>query len=113
MAEVEAELDARLRAHPGVRWRRISGREATWSGLEEPFVAGFAEVVDEVRGRPVDLTVSARPSDAGRWRALRVPAVGYGLGAALTARTDESVEEQDVVDCATVYALAAFDHLST
>ena len=46
-------------------------------------------------------------SDARRWRDLGVPAVCYGPQPTLSAGVDDYVNEQDVVDCAKVYARTA------
>jgi succinyl-diaminopimelate desuccinylase len=112
LAELEAEIDARVTAVPGTTWRRVKAWEANWSGLDVPFVQAFADVVGEVRGRPAEPTVRLPASDASRWRALGVPAVCYGPQPTLSAGLDDYAEEQDVVDCAAIYALAVWDYLS-
>jgi succinyl-diaminopimelate desuccinylase len=43
-------------------------------------------------------------SDARRWRELGVPAVCYGPQPTLSAGVDDYANEQDVVDCAKIYA---------
>jgi succinyl-diaminopimelate desuccinylase len=112
LAELEAEIDARVGAVPSTSWRRVKAWEANWSGLDVPFVRTFADVVGEVRGRPAEPTVRLPASDASRWRALGVPAVCYGPQPTLSAGLDDYAEEQDVVDCAAIYALAAASFLS-
>jgi len=107
LAELEAEIDARVTAVPSCSWRRVKAWEANWSGLDVPFVQGFADAVGEVRGRPAEPTVRLPASDASRWRALGVPAVCYGPQPTLSAGLDDYAEEQDVFDCAAIYALAA------
>ena len=46
-------------------------------------------------------------SDARRWRDLGVPAVCYGPQPTLSAGIDDYANEQDVVDCAKIYARTA------
>jgi succinyl-diaminopimelate desuccinylase len=46
-------------------------------------------------------------SDARRWRELGVPAVCYGPQPTLSAGVDDYANEQDVVDCAKIYARTA------
>jgi succinyl-diaminopimelate desuccinylase len=111
LADLERELDRRL-AGSGATWRRTKGWEANWSGTEVPFVAAFAEVAAEVREQPCVPTVRLPASDASRWRRLGVPAVCYGPQPGLSAGVDDHATEQDVLDCARVYALAAARFLS-
>jgi len=111
LVEVEQELDRRL-AGTGATWRRQKGWEANWSGTDVPFVADFAEAVALVRRSPCVLTVRLPASDASRWRRLGVPAVCYGPQPGLSAGVDDYALEQDVRDCARVYALAAARFLS-
>ncbi|CAA9331786.1 MAG: Acetylornithine deacetylase [uncultured Frankineae bacterium] len=106
LVEVEQELDRRLEG-TGARWRRTKGWEANWSGTDVPFVAAFAEVAAAVRQQPCVPTVRLPASDASRWRRLGVPAVCYGPQPGLSAGVDDHALEQDVLDCARVYALAA------
>ncbi len=112
LEELEAEISGRVDTVAGVSWRRVKAWEANWSGLEVPFVRAFADVVGEVRGRPAEPTVRLPASDASRWRALGVPAVCYGPQPTLSAGIDDYAEEQDVVDCASIYALSALGFLS-
>ena len=106
LADVEAHLD-RLLAGTGATWRRQKGWEANWSGTDVPFVAAFAEVASSVRAQPCVPTVRLPASDASRWRRLGVPAVCYGPQPGLSAGVDDHALEQDVLDCARIYALAA------
>ena len=112
LAELEAEVSARVAAVPGVSWRRVKGWEANWSGLDVPFVRAFADVVGEVTGRPAEPTVRLPASDASRWRRLGVPAVCYGPQPTLSAGVDDHAEERAVLDCAAVYALAGLGYLA-
>ena len=106
LLEVEREVDRCLHG-TGASWRRTKGWEANWSGSDVPFVAAFAEVVSFVRGQPCVPTVRLPASDASRWRRLGVPAVCYGPQPGLSAGVDDHALEQDVLDCARIYALAA------
>jgi succinyl-diaminopimelate desuccinylase len=77
-----------------------------------PFVAAFAEVAEQVRAQPCVPTVRLPASDASRWRQRGVPAVCYGPQPGLSAGVDDHALEQDVLDCARTYALAAARFLS-
>ena len=106
LADLEAEVDRRL-AGTGTSWSRIKGWEANWSGTDVPFVAAFAEVAEQVRSSPCVPTVRLPASDASRWRQRGVPAVCYGPQPGLSAGVDDHALQQDVLDCARIYALAA------
>ena len=75
-------------------------------------VAAVAAAAAQVRGVPAKPVVRLPASDASRWRALGVPGVCYGPQPTLAAGIDDYAEEQDVIDCAKVYALAALQFLS-
>jgi succinyl-diaminopimelate desuccinylase len=51
-------------------------------------------------------------SDARRWRDLGVPSVCYGPQPMLSAGIDDYANEQDVVDCAKIYARTALRLMS-
>jgi succinyl-diaminopimelate desuccinylase len=106
LAALEAEVGRRLQG-TGATWSRIKGWEANWSGTDVPFVAAFAEVAEQVRSQPCVPTVRLPASDASRWRQRGVPAVCYGPQPGLSAGVDDHALEQDVLDCARTYALAA------
>ena len=112
VAELEARLDALCARHRRLAWRRIKGWEANWSGLGSPVVEAVAAAAARVRGVPAKPVVRLPASDASRWRGLGVPGVCYGPQPTLASGIDDYAEEQDVVDCAKVYALAALEFLS-
>ena len=112
VAELEARLDALCARHRRLAWRRVRGWEANWSGLGSPVVEAVAAAAARVRGVPAKPVVRLPASDASRWRALGVPGVCYGPQPTLASGIDDYAEEQDVVDCAKVYALAALEFLS-
>ena len=60
-----------------------------------------------VRGTAPTYVVRLPGSDARRWRDLGVPAVCYGPQPTLSAGIDDYAQEQDVVDCAKIYARTA------
>jgi succinyl-diaminopimelate desuccinylase len=67
----------------------------------------LAEAATVVRGSPPPLVIRLPASDASRWRRAGVPAVCYGPQPTAVAGVDDFAREQDVVDCAAIYALAA------
>ncbi len=104
---VEARLDALLSATPGLSWQRLKGWNPNWTAPDTALVRHASEAAQAVRGvnpRPV---VRLPASDAARWRARGVPAICYGPQPTLAAGIDDWVNEDDVHDCAAVYALTA------
>jgi succinyl-diaminopimelate desuccinylase len=80
--------------------------DANWTALENPLVVALAGAAQIIRGERPPFVVRLPGSDARRWRDLGTPAVCYGPQPTLSAGIDDYVNEQDVVDCAKVYARA-------
>ena len=78
--------------------------DANWTALDNPLVVELAAAAAAVRGVAPLLVVRLPGSDARRWRDLGVPAVCYGPQPTLSAGVDDYANEQDVVDCAKIYA---------
>lgn len=81
--------------------------DANWAALQNPLVIELAAAAAAVRGTAPTYVVRLPGSDARRWRDLRVPAVCYGPQPTLSAGIDDYAQEQDVVDCAKIYARTA------
>ena len=107
----EARLSRIVEAHPDMSWRRIKGWEPNWTSPDEPVVRAVAAAAEATRGTAPRSVVRLPASDASRWRALGTPAVCYGPQPTLVAGVDDYAEEQDVIDCAKIYALAALRFL--
>ena len=112
LSELQARLDALCARHYRLEWRLVRGWEANWSDLGSPVVSAVATAAARVRGVPAKPVVRLPASDASRWRGLGVPGVCYGPQPTLAAGVDDYAEEQDVIDCAKVYALAALQYLN-
>jgi len=109
---IERKVAAAASGRPLLQWRRIKGWDANWTGTASPIVTAVARAAEQVRGRLPPPVVRLPASDASRWRALGVPALCYGPQPLLASGTDDFAVEQDVVDCAKVYALAALAYLN-
>lgn len=107
VAEIEEKARAAAAKHAGVKVSNVKSWDASWTGLDNELVRTMAEAVAVVRGKPAEFVVRLPGSDARRWRDLGVPAVCYGPQPTLSAGVDDYAEEQDVVDCAKVYARSA------
>jgi succinyl-diaminopimelate desuccinylase len=82
----------------------VKAWDANWTALDNPLVGELATAATAVRGAAPPFVVRLPGSDARRWRDLGVPAVCYGPQPTLSAGIDDYVNEQDVVDCAKIYA---------
>jgi succinyl-diaminopimelate desuccinylase len=82
----------------------VKAWDANWTALDNPLVVELASAATTVRGAVPSFVVRLPGSDARRWRDLGVPAVCYGPQPTLSAGIDDYVNEQDVVDCAKIYA---------
>ncbi len=85
----------------------IKGWNANWTGLTDQVTRAVANSSRAIRGQEPASVVRLPASDAMRWRALGVPAVCYGPQPTLSAGCDDYVVEQELVECAKVYAHAA------
>jgi succinyl-diaminopimelate desuccinylase len=82
----------------------VKAWDANWTALDNPLVIELATAAAAVRGAAPNFVVRLPGSDARRWRDLGVPAVCYGPQPTLSASIDDYANEQDVVDCAKIYA---------
>lgn len=107
-------VERRVRAACGdaVAVRRIKGWDPNWTAPSDPIARAVADAALEIRGRESPPVVRLPASDASRWRARGVPAVCFGPQPLLASGVDDYVEEQDVVDCAAIYANAAIAWLN-
>jgi succinyl-diaminopimelate desuccinylase len=107
LKEMEQRIMEIASRHEGVSWRLISGWDANWTSPGSAIPSIVSDSVFVVRGRRPTPAVRLPGSDASRWRRKGIQAVCYGPQPTLAAGVDDYAEEQDVVDCASIYALAA------
>jgi succinyl-diaminopimelate desuccinylase len=104
------ECEAMIRKQAGaddIRIEVVKAWDANWTALDNPLVVELAAAAEAVRGARPPFVVRLPGSDARRWRDLGVPAVCYGPQPMLSAGMDDYVNEQDLVDCAKIYARTA------
>lgn len=92
---------------PDIAVAVVEAWDANWTALDNPVVVETAAAAHAVRGERPRFVVRLPGSDARRWRDRGVPAVCYGPQPTLSAGVDDYANEQDVVDCAKIYARAA------
>lgn len=112
LAQMSARLDALVEQHPGVTWRKIKGWDPNWTAETSAIAASIGAAAAEVRDTAPPPVVRLPASDASRWRALGVPAICYGPQPELASGIDDYVREQDLIDCAKIYALSALAYLN-
>ena len=113
IADVEDRVDVITSTVEEVRWKRIKGWEPSWTVPEATIARVVSAAAACVRGDPPAPVVRLPASDGSRWRALDIPAICYGPQPELASGVDDYAIEQDVADCAKVYALAAIAYLNT
>jgi succinyl-diaminopimelate desuccinylase len=106
-AEIEARVRAAAEGDPNVTVTAVKAWDANWTALHHKLTSATVDAVMAVRGRRPGYVVRLPGSDARRWRALGVPAICYGPQPTLSAGVDDFAYEQDVIDCAKVYARTA------
>ncbi len=105
LESLDAQVLERLEG-TGVEYRRGRSWTANWTDPDDGLTRAVFSAARLLRGEPPVLTVRHPASDAMRWRLLGRPAVCYGPQPTLSAGVDDYAEEQDVIDCCAVYALA-------
>jgi succinyl-diaminopimelate desuccinylase len=103
----EAMVAACIPPGANISLARVKGWDANWTGLSDPLSQAVVAAVTAVRGEAPRPVVRLPGSDARRWRDLGVPAICYGPQPTLSSGVDDNAREEDVVDCAKVYARTA------
>lgn len=106
-AEIEQKVRLAAENNPDIEIKAVKAWDANWTALANPVVAELSAAAATVRGEVPQLVVRLPGSDARRWRDLGVPAACYGPQPTLSAGVDDFAGEQDVLDCARVYARTA------
>jgi succinyl-diaminopimelate desuccinylase len=105
--EAEARVRACIPTGAPITIKRVKGWDANWTGLQDPLSRAVSQAATIVRGVAPRPVVRLPGSDARRWRDLGVPAICYGPQPTLSSGIDDNTLEQDLIDCAKVYARAA------
>ena len=109
ITEIKKLLEGILEEFPGSRLAYPKGWDASWEPVRSELTATFDAAIEAVRGRKARHVVRLPGSDARHWRDKGVPAICYGPQPTLSAGIDDYANEQDVVDCAKIYSLAALN----
>jgi succinyl-diaminopimelate desuccinylase len=109
----ECEQMIRKQAADDIELEAVKAWDANWTALDNPLVVALGAAAQVVRGEKPQFVVRLPGSDARRWRELGVPAVCYGPQPTLSAGIDDYANEQDVLDCAKIYARTALALMQT
>lgn len=105
-ADIERRVKTATAGDPAITVKTVKWWDANWTALSDPLVRELADAATTLRGEKPQFVVRLPGSDARRWRDLGVPAACYGPQPLLSAGVDDYANEQDVIDCARVYARA-------
>jgi len=103
---------AKVLGDTGVAHQRVRGWTANWTATDNTLVRTAVAAIVRARGVPPKFAVRHPASDAMRWRILGTPAICYGPQPTFSAGIDDYALEDDVIDCAKVYALIALGFAS-
>ncbi len=107
LEDLKARLEAMASECEGITLSYPKGWGASWTALDSPLVINLAAAAEQVRNAPVSYVVRLPGSDARYWRDRGVPSACYGPQPTLSSGVDDYANEQDVLDCAKIYALTA------
>jgi succinyl-diaminopimelate desuccinylase len=105
--DVEGQIRAIAAGDPDIHVARVKAWDANWVAPASELALTMSAAVRAVRGQAPRPVVRLPGSDARKWRALGVPAICYGPQPTLSSGIDDYAEEQDVIDCAKIYARTA------
>ena len=94
-----------------LRVRELKGWDANWTAPDAPLTRSWERASCIVRGEPATYAIRLPASDASRWRRAGVQALCYGPQPTWSAGTDDYAEEEEVLRCASLYAVTALEFL--
>lgn len=106
-ASITAKVREAAKGDPDITVTEVKAWDASYTALKSPVVTAVTDAATRVRGKRPSFVVRLPGSDARRWRDLGTPSVCYGPQPELSAGVNDFCYEQDVIDCAKVYARAA------
>ncbi|KGI66876.1 M20/M25/M40 family metallo-hydrolase [Mycolicibacterium rufum] len=109
--EAYALVDDAVADIPSVRVRRIKGWDPNWTAPDAPLTRAFDVASRAAIGASPTYAIRLPASDASRWRRQGVQALCYGPQPTLSAGIDDYADEEEVLNCAALYALTALEYL--
>ncbi len=90
---------------------RRKGWDANWTDPHSTLAHAWRRASLQVTGRPPECAIRLPASDASRWRQAGRDALCYGPQPTFSAGIDDYADEDEVLNCAALYALAALAFL--
>ncbi|MET0898449.1 MAG: M20/M25/M40 family metallo-hydrolase [Mycobacterium sp.] len=94
-----------------VNVRQIKGWDANWTTPDAALTQAWQHAARAVSGSPSEYAIRLPASDASRWRRNGVPALCFGPQPTWSAGIDDYAEEDEVLRCASLYAVTALNVL--
>lgn len=91
--------------------RQIKGWDANWTTPDAALTQAWQHAARAVSGSPSEYAIRLPASDASRWRRNGVPALCFGPQPTWSAGIDDYAEEDEVLRCASLYAVTALNVL--
>lgn len=113
MDDAEGTVRAAVADLESVTVSRIKGWDANWTAPDTALARAFAAASVEVTGVRPTYAIRLPASDASRWRREGRPALCYGPQPTWSAGIDDYADEDEVLNCAKLYALTALRFLAT
>ena len=107
MADVKAMLSELIARHEGISIDYAKGWDASWAPFDSALVRTLSDAAAQVRQQPTAYVVRLPGSDARYWRDRGILSACYGPQPTLSSDVDDYAGEQDVVDCAKIFARTA------
>ncbi len=101
-----------VRGIEGVGLRRIKGWDPNWTSPHSVLARSWVEAAALVGCPAPDYAIRLPASDASRWRQHGVDALCFGPQPTLSAGVDDYADEDEVIRCVSLYALAAITFLN-
>lgn len=108
----EAMVRAAVADIPGTSVHRRKGWDPNWTAPAGRLGTAWAVAAAALGDPQPELAVRLPASDASRWRLRDVEALCYGPQPTLSAGIDDHAEEDEVLRCARLYALASLAFLA-
>jgi succinyl-diaminopimelate desuccinylase len=109
--DAEAMVTDSLAGLEDVGVRRLKGWDPNWTSPTSSLTRAWDEASRHVTGAEASYAIRLPASDASRWRREAVPALCYGPQPGWSAGVDDHAEEDEVLRCASLYALTALNFL--
>ena len=107
------KINKMVKKNTGISYTIIKGWEANWTDPESKICKFVRKAAKTFRDIEPDMVVRLPASDVSRWRKIGIPGICYGPQPLLASGVDDYVIEQDLLDCAKVYALASLNFLNS